>query len=158
MIQYLQFVAGTNKGGVAQGDVFNDVFHLGQMTDARVNYTAAAVTESYTSAATPVAITPAWGPVERAIGTYDNSGVETKYDFKYFVGDTFTTWSYGTFDADGKVPASIQTADTKITIAYKYDNVIIPQNDLPILNARMEGISLEAKARRIAVYYSQMAA
>lgn len=33
----------------------------------------------------------------------------------------------------------------------------IPQNDLPLLNAEMAGITLQAKARRIAIYYSQIA-
>lgn len=36
--------------------------------------------------------------------------------------------------------------------------MVIPQNDLPILNVEMKGISLQATARRIAIYYSQMAA
>lgn len=36
--------------------------------------------------------------------------------------------------------------------------MVIPQNDLPIYNAEMASIPLVAKARRIAVYYSQMAA
>ena len=34
----------------------------------------------------------------------------------------------------------------------------IPQNDLPTLNAEVTGIALTAKARRIAIYYSQVAA
>ena len=43
-------------------------------------------------------------------------------------------------------------------VRYIYNNVVIPQNDLPILNARIESMPLLAKARRIAVYYSQIAA
>jgi len=38
------------------------------------------------------------------------------------------------------------------------DNVVIPQNDLPIVNAEMKMMPLMAKARRVAVYYSQIAA
>lgn len=44
------------------------------------------------------------------------------------------------------------------TLSYLYDNAYIPQNDVPLLNAEMKGIALQAKPRRIAVYYSQMAA
>jgi hypothetical protein len=44
-IQYLQFTAGSNKGGVERGEVWNDPFHLGQMTDSRVAYTSAFVPE-----------------------------------------------------------------------------------------------------------------
>lgn len=38
------------------------------------------------------------------------------------------------------------------------NNVNIPQNDIPLLSAKMEAMPLLAKARRIAIYYSQMAA
>lgn len=34
----------------------------------------------------------------------------------------------------------------------------IPQNDLPIVNAKLQNITLAARARRVAIYYSQMAA
>ena len=44
-IQYLQFTAGSDKGGVNNGDVWNDPFALGKMTDERVAYTSAFVTE-----------------------------------------------------------------------------------------------------------------
>lgn len=43
-------------------------------------------------------------------------------------------------------------------VRYQYDNVVIPQNDIPMIKAEMKSISLVAKARRIAVYYSQIAA
>lgn len=45
-----------------------------------------------------------------------------------------------------------------LRVAYLYDNVIIPQDDIPMINVKMENIPLVAKARRIAVYYSQIAA
>ena len=38
------------------------------------------------------------------------------------------------------------------------DNVIIPQEKLPTLKAELKNIGLEAKARRITVFYSKMAA
>jgi len=43
-------------------------------------------------------------------------------------------------------------------LQHNLDNVVIPQNDLPIVNAEMKSISLVAKARRVAIYYSQIAA
>lgn len=49
-------------------------------------------------------------------------------------------------------------ANTAYTVKYAYNNVVIPQNDLPIINVRMQSMALVAKARRIAVYYSQIAA
>lgn len=58
-----------------------------------------------------------------------------------------------TFDAS-------QITDENVTmfVNYVYDNVVIPQNDLPIINAEIKAIPLIAKARRIAIYYSQIAA
>ena len=44
------------------------------------------------------------------------------------------------------------------TLTYNYNNVVVPQNDLPIINVEMKSMALIAKARRIAVYYSQIAA
>lgn len=45
-----------------------------------------------------------------------------------------------------------------VTFAYNYNNVVIPQNDLPIVTAEMKGMPLLAKARRVAIYFSQIAA
>jgi hypothetical protein len=143
-IQYLQFTAGSNKGGVAQGDVFNDVFRLGQMNDDRMNYTAAAVVENFTGDGETVALDMTWTPVV-AVAKVVVDGAELPADGYTVDGNTVTL-------------AQAPAAEAVIKVAYTYDNVIIPQNDLPILNAHMEGIELAAKARRIAVYYSQMAA
>lgn len=49
-------------------------------------------------------------------------------------------------------------AGTNYELSYVYNNIYIPQNDLPLLNVEMDSIPLIAKARRIAIYYSQMAA
>lgn len=131
-LQYLKFTAGSNKGGVAQGELFNDPFRLGKMTDERINYTAAAVVENIKADATEFA--PAWTPV---VGKVEGHVVAS--------GE----WEEisGTFDA-GKYDKA----------RYHYDNVVIPQNDIPQLTAEVAGIELAAKARRIAIYYSQMAA
>lgn len=132
-IQYLKFVAGSNKGGVKQGDLFNDVFALGAMTDERMNYTGANVVESIGSEA--VSFTPAWTPV---IG---------KVEVHKVADDT---WE--------ELPKENFVAGTYDKARYVYDNVKIPQNDIPQYTAVMEGMELSAKARRIGIYYSQMAA
>ena len=131
-IQYLKFVAGSNKGGVKQGDLFNDVFALGAMTDERMNYTGANVVESIGSEA--VSFTPAWTPV---IG---------KVEVHKVADDTWEA-----------LPESF-VAGTYDKARYVYDNVKIPQNDIPQFTATLEGMELSAKARRIGIYYSQMAA
>lgn len=58
----------------------------------------------------------------------------------------------------GIVSYSDELPEAGAKIAYVYDNQIIPQETLPTLKAELKNIGLEAKARRIAVFYSQMAA
>ena len=134
-IQYIKFVAGSNKGGVKQGELFNDPFQLGEMTESRAAYTSSAVVEPVASGETEVIL--AWTPVDGKVKAIDENGVATELTAE-----------------DNKVTVPAGT----IKVAYLYDNIVIPQNDLPILNAKMDAIPLQAKARRIAIYYSQMAA
>jgi len=145
-ITYIKYVAGTNKGETEQGDLFNSPFALGNVDK---NYTDEKVVEAITS--TTAAMALAWTPVVKA-AFVDESGAEK--DVKIIAADGTVT--YADLNADGKVPAASLVAGGKV--AYKYDNIVIPQNDLPILNAKMESIALVAHARRIAVYYSQIAA
>lgn len=133
-IQYLEFVAGSDKGGVKQGDVFNNPFKLGDMTADRVNYTGQAVVEPIGEEAT--SFSPAWTPV---VGKIEAHNTEDDAWEEIEAGATIVA---GTYDK----------------ARYHYDNVIIPQNDIPTLNARMSSVTLEAKARRISIYYSTMAA
>ena len=50
------------------------------------------------------------------------------------------------------------TAKAPFTINYTYNNIAIMQDDIPMVTAVQKGIYLMAKARRIAINYSQMAA
>lgn len=135
-IQYLKFVAGSNKGGVKQGDLFNDVFALGAMTDDRMNYTGATVVEKVEEEGKVK-----W--MQRGkIGIVGNNG----------------EWKEGFVKkADGEFVevANVHAGDD---VTYIYNNIEIPQEDIPQLTAVMEGMELSAKARRIGIYYSQMAA
>ena len=154
----VQYTAGSNKGETRQGDVFNNPFKLG---DVDVNYTAARVVESFTGADS--AVTASWFPV------YDGPATEAKPRITSIVTSGGTAVAVAddasvTVGADGKTltlsngtGTSIGATDT-VKVAYVYDNIVIPQNDLPIINAEVKSIPLLAKARRIAVYYSQIAA
>ena len=154
----VQYTAGSNKGSTTQGTVFNDPFKLG---DVDVNYTSSRVVEA--AAAGTGAQALAWTPVMK--GSFENAGVH--YDVKLVkagASDIYGFYNptdkkfYESYDAstDSYSTQITVAADTKV--AYVYDNVVIPQNDLPIINARLESISLLAHARRVAVYYSQIAA
>lgn len=157
-ITYVQYTAGTNKGQTRQGDVFNDPFKLGNVD---VNYTAARVVENFTGANS--AVVASWYPVYTgadvaskpqivSITTSGGVAVPVADDASITVADDGKTLtiSNGTGTA-------INATDT-VKVKYVYDNVVIPQNDLPIVNAEMKSISLVAKARRVAIYYSQIAA
>lgn len=143
-INYIQYTAGSNKGTTSQGDVLNDPFRLGKVDK---DYTSERVVETFVGDASTTAFKVMWGPVVTDSVKVMVNGAEKEVTTDYTVGKdgtiTFTT-----------APA----ADDQIRIGYVYDNVKIPQNDLPMVNVRMESIALQAKARRVAVYYSQIAA
>lgn len=162
-LTYMEFALGTEKGGVggeANADPFKNamaayrggqdgaytdpwnartitnspILGLGPMTEDRSRYTGAAVVETLGSDAKA-----SWTPVLKAwdMDVLDSAGNPTEL--------TITAGQI----ADG-------TAGHKVK--YIYDNEYIPQEKLPTLVGHMAGINLTARARRIAVYYSQFAA
>ena len=143
-INYIQYTAGSNKGETRQGDVLNDPFRLGKVDK---DYTSERVVETFVGDASTKVFKVMWGPIVTDSVKVLVNGAEKEVTTDYTVAKdgtiTFTT-----------APA----ADDQIRIGYVYDNVKIPQNDLPMVNVRMESIALQAKARRVAVYYSQIAA
>lgn len=145
-IQYLRFTAGSNKGGIEQGHVFNDPFALYPMTDERIDYTNRFVSDLVKLESGKGFL--AWTPIAKdKEGKFIVSlvGAESGATVEVVNGET------------GEIKVTGTSAEI-VKVKYVYDNVRIPQNDLPIYNAHMEGIGLEAHARRIAIYYSQMAA
>jgi hypothetical protein len=134
-VTYVEYTAGSNKGETAQGDVFNSPFGLGKVDQ---DYTGEKVVETL-GASKKLMWTPVL-KVAKAVAA-DGSAIDVA-DWKVAEDGTVT----GTGVAEG------------VKVAYVYDNVVISQNDLPILNARVKNIPLVAKARRIAIFYSQMAA
>lgn len=150
-ISYIKYTAGSNKGSVKQGDVFNSPFGLGKVD---VDYTASRVVETSKVVQENEAnvVNLMWTPV---MVTADNKLAQGKI-IKVDDGTEVTEY---TVTKEGKITitSGAQESD-EVKVAYVYDNVVIPQNDLPILNAEMAGIALTAKARRIAIYYSQIAA
>ena len=132
-ITYIEYQYASNKGATAQGDLISNPFGFGKV-DA--SFTGAKVVEAITAGMTKVA----WGPVVAGSGKFLNDKNEEIEGGELKVDGTFTAPEGAT------------------KIAYAYDNVVIPQKDLPMIKAEMKSISLVAKARRIAVYYSQIAA
>lgn len=185
-VTYMQFVSGSNKGEVKIGDEFNSPFALG--TALQKNFTGQSVSETTTlptitkdTEAEITGFNPLWKPVLDVnaikvdgevypVNTPDSkikivvSGATRPADLKVngftyprenHVFPTETQTFKITVSDDALVTA---LSGKEATIAYLYDNVRIPQEDLPTLDVRMNGIALMAKPRRIAIYFSQMAA
>ena len=49
---YLNYTAGTTKGGVSDGDLFNGTYRMGEMTEARTQYTSDVINETHTVSST----------------------------------------------------------------------------------------------------------
>ena len=140
-ITYVEYSTNTTKYGegdddiINAGGVINNPFKLGEVNP---NYTLSAIVEEVEAAGDiTFAFTPAKGTVRfKATGT--NEYVD-------LVADA-TTGKYNV-KTTGKV-------------AYQYDNVTVPMDTkaIPTVKAEMKSMALLAKARRIAVYYSQIAA
>ena len=48
-------------------------------------------------------------------------------------------------------------AEADFVLVYSYNNEYVPANDIPLIGATQEAVYLHAHARRIAIYYSQLA-
>lgn len=146
MITYIEYTAGKTKGQTTAGKLLNSPFALG---DVDADYTGDRVVETPTEGDS---LALSWTPVVK--GAFEKDGV--KYDVKvtHATGDP----TYVNVGADGKTITPEKGLVATDRVAYYYDNVVVPQNDLPMLKAEMKNIALVAKARRIAVYYSQIAA
>lgn len=156
-VTYVNYTAGSNKGDITQGHSFNNPFALGDVKSA--TYTSDRVTEAAASGTGAQAL--AWTPIvagaiEHNDTAYDIKLVKAGADDIYGYYNPADKKFYSAFDGTNYSTQINVSSDTKV--AYVYDNVVIPQNDLPTLNVKMESIPLIAKARRIAVYYSQIAA
>lgn len=156
-VTYLRYTAGIDKGGVVAGDTFNGVYGMGHMDADRMRYSSSAVSEVHeitAEEATEKTFGLDWYPVVKVVDirSVNNNNAVVPAD-QY------------TVDNEGKVTfadAMEITEGMKFKIRYFYDNESIPQtvtpNSLPTLTARMQAVNLHAHARRIAVYYSQIAA
>lgn len=131
-VPYIEYQYATNKGLTKQGDLISNPFGFGKVDS---DFTGSRVVENVDAAGE---IVFAWTPVVGSVRFLKEG--ETEYQ-------DLTADGTGKYQAPGKGK-----------VAYVYDNVVIPQNDLPMIKAEMKNIALVAKARRIAIYYSQIAA
>lgn len=159
-VTYLRYTAGTTKGGVKEEQMFGSVYRHGEMNADRAHYTSDKVVETVTTETTSYDLS--WTPVVAGAFGKNEDGTTRDVKITRENGDVeFLTLGK---DENGNVTdTTVDTAlDVGDRIAYAYDNVVIPQQNkptsLPTLTAAMDAIDLHAHARRIAVYYSQIAA
>ena len=170
-VNYVQYTRGSNKGAYVQGDVINDPFRLGSFKEGAdkkldTNYTAAKVCEAKDAATdAKYDVNLNWTPVVATTVEVVTAGATFRDDGKGKLqeienGQVKVGGKTGTIDyATGAISFAASTLTAgPVFVNYAYDNVVIPQNDLPIINAEIKAIPLIAKARRIAIYYSQIAA
>ena len=146
-VTYIKYTAGSNKGATEQGKPLMSPFALGKVDP---DYTSARVVETITEGMTKVA----WGPVVVSTMTHKKDGTCESVNLFKFLDAEGNVLAGGTMNEDGTFTAP----EGAVKVAYVYNNVVIPQNDIPVVNAEIDAIPLIAKARRIAVYYSQIAA
>ena len=137
-VTYIEYVAGKKKGEVNNGDLFNSPFKLG---DVNETYTSDRVVETVSAAGD---LTPSWTPVVEGAFEVKDGETTKKYDVKITTKDNEVKYANL---SNGKV-TELAAGDR---VAYVYNNIVVPQNDLPMLKAEMKSIPLIAKARRIAV-------
>ena len=163
-VNYIEYQYASNKGATKIGDKISNPFGFG---DVDVEFTGDRVSETIASAST---VTPGWSPVLKGffrVITVDGVVEEFDPSKSYTDAELATlarkdvkivaeagTVTFADLDANGQVT----TTAANDRIIYVYDNVVIPQNDLPTIRAEMKSIALVAHARRIAIYYSQIAA
>lgn len=57
----------------------------------------------------------------------------------------------------GSIVPDTAISATGIKVEYQYENEFVPQNDIPLINMKMEYKQIFTKARRVAIYFSQLA-
>lgn len=97
-------------------------------------------------------------------------GIAGRYEIDPGTAEAVGTVTYGSpkttsvngaiYDANTDAAITFTNAPdfAEALVSYKYNMVAIVQNDIPTLVARNKAIVLEAKPRRIAIRYSQLAA
>lgn len=142
-VAYLKYVALTDKNGM-EGKELNSVFGLGEMNDARMNYTSQVVVES--------GHVPALNVKENGISYVAEKGVDVKFaDVKVIMEDGSVQYV-----AKDAIPAE---GVAKIAyVSEEFQMAVTPAKNIPTIGPKMERIALVAEPRRIAVKYDQITA
>lgn len=146
-VAYLKYVSLTDKGDVKAGDEFNGVFKLGDMTEARRNFTSQVIVETITGGAGKPALKVAES------GKFIDPETKAKKDAKVIKA------------ASGKPEYKLASEvtgladdDKVVYFSDEFQMERVPAKDIPTIGPKMEHIPLVAEPRRIAVRYDQITA
>ena len=160
-VAYLKYVSLTDKGDVKKGTEFNSVFALGQMTDARRDFTAQASIETIAEGSgTPaVTLTPMHVTAGVCCDEWGGRGFYNKADGKYYDAKIVRNGqAIFTNVADGEFETELQVGDKVAYFSEEFQMEHVPAQDIPTIGPKMEHIPLVAEPRRIAVKYDQITA
>ena len=143
-VAYLKYVSLTDKGGVKAGDEFNSVFGLGDMTDARRNFTSQVIVEA--------GKTPALTVKSEGIRYVDEKGDVKFADVKAILTDGKAKY------VSSSELASLENVAKIAYVSDEFQMERVPAKDIPTIGPKMEHIPLVAEPRRIAVRYDQITA
>lgn len=144
-VTYLEYVSNTNKGDIKQGDLFNGVFKLGEMNEARQNFTSQVIIET-AGADGAVMLTPIKN------GKFDGKDIKVTHK-----ADGSVEYLEVSAFADGKI-AGVLEGDKVAYLSQEFQMESTPAKELPIIGPRLSHIPLVAEPRRIAVKYDQITA
>lgn len=142
-VAYLEYVSLTDKGGVEKGQMFNSVFGLGEINEARQNFTSQVIVE--TSGAS--------GALAFASGEIIEGGLT-------YIDPETNAVAHATYKVDGVYTNTAPTEEGK-KVAYvtkQFQMEKVPAQEIPAIGPRMKHIPLVAEPRRIAVRYDQITA
>ena len=141
-VAYLKYVALTDKNGMEAGRELNSVFGLGDMDDARRNYTSQVIVETVA--------TPAEGKSASLMLTPVVNGRFEGKDLKVIRGSVVSYYNVAEYVA--------AAGDRVAYIAEEFQMEKTPAKNIPTIGPKMERIALVAEPRRIAVKYDQITA
>lgn len=150
-IAYLEYQSRTQKGGVNHGRTLNSVFAMGEMDDARQNFTAETIIDVITTDGSAVSGLTAT-PIEGGLVGYEG--------FNEVVLGTLKVMRPGV-EPFYVATAAEYTPVAGDKVAYKsveFQMTHTPAADIPTIGPVMKQIPLIAKPRRIAVRYDQITA
>ena len=148
VVFYYKFVAGIKKGGVELEQTFNDPWALGKMDEARINYTAPVTIDTFIGNGSTVTFSLTWK--HNLVNTEGYKPLVTVN------GEEVTVSSYDA-TAGTVTLASAPAEGAIVKIAYQYDMVTVPQEEIPTIKVVSDSISLTAKPRKVKIFFSQFA-